>query len=953
MEHSVSPRQARPYRLGDLTLSGPAAVWLLNGALALAAVAVFVSRLTHVGPAGDVGAIPWWLLAAMFAATEVLVVHLRLGREALTISMSEVPLVLGLLSVTPAHLITAQLVGAAVVLIAVRRQPAIKLAFNLASYALESCVALAVFYGLSPAAALSAGPAFAAAIASALVAAGCIFATVSIMTRTPQRSVLLRALIVGPTVAVVSTCLALTAAEVLRARGALAWYLLVPVVLLYATNRAYLLHRERGEKLAAINEGTTRLEGSLELEPAMVILVEEARRIFSADLAVAVSAHGDGTRAIARQGASGAATVTPVRRDELVRWWARVTDRGPIHVTPKLARKLDPDGLLAARGIGEALIVPLAGEGNNAGVLLVGNPSGDVGAFDETDLKLLQALANHAAVTFDNARLVDRLQDLLHRQARNLRRRKVAEARARSTDERFRRAVLAMSDARSPGNVPATVVEAVRDLIEADYAALTTVGFGEEPETFISRLDTAVSDRMELPSSGCRLEEILARSRAEDPDLEVRVLEVPVTTEGSLWGTLVVANVEGTRGFTKEDRQVVGGLAAQAAVAIENAHALAREQQLGGELDAANVELRRAYEAKSIFLASISHELRVPLSSILISAEVLDEVRTDEGTLEHIPELTARIKASGRHVLALFDDLLDLSRIESGHLDLRLQPVSLNLLLREVMDAMEPIAAGRGVGLELHASNDDPVIADPLRVRQVLFNLLTNALKFTDAGGKVTIADDWTTEAVTVSVTDTGPGIGAHDLERIFEPFERALPGTEGAGLGLPISRRIAELHGGALTVESRLGVGSTFTLTLPRTGAPQPRGLTQPSILVVEDVDERTDRGSRMRDMLRSQGFEAFGVRSSFDALASFSESPPDLVVIDLSSDRDARLEVIRVMRGDPLRLHIPMLGISGEDDVSVAGLALEAGCDDVAGPIGARSLAKRVRRILEREYH
>ena len=88
MEHSVSPRQARPYRLGDLTLSGPAAVWLLNGALALGAVAVFVSRLTHVGPAGDVGAIPWWLLAAMFAATEVLVVHLRLGREALTISMS-------------------------------------------------------------------------------------------------------------------------------------------------------------------------------------------------------------------------------------------------------------------------------------------------------------------------------------------------------------------------------------------------------------------------------------------------------------------------------------------------------------------------------------------------------------------------------------------------------------------------------------------------------------------------------------------------------------------------------------------------------------------------------------------------------------------------------------------------------------------------------------------------
>ena len=928
-------------------------MWLLNIALAIAAVAVFWTRLAHVVPPGDETPMPWWLLAAMFAVTEILVVHLRLGREALTVSMSEIPLVLGLISVSPGRLLTAQLVGVVVVLIAVRRQPAIKLVFNLASYALETCVALAVFYVLSPAAELDAGPAFVAAIASALVAAGCVFAAVSIVTRSVQRAVLGRALIVGPAVAIVSTCLALTAAEVLQIEGTHAFYLIVPVALLYATNRAYLLHRERGEKLEAINEGTTRLEGSLELEPAMTILVEEARRIFSADLAVAVSTHGNGKRVIARQGATGSAMVTPVRRDELVKWWSQVTDRGAVHVTPKLHRKLDPDGLLAARGIGEALIVPLPGEGNNAGVLLVGNPTGDVGSFDKADLKLLQALANHAAVTFDNARLVDRLQDLLRRQARNLRRRKVAEARARSTDERFRRAVLAMSDARRPGNVPTTVVEAARDLIEADFAALTSVGFGQEPEAFISQLDPAVGGRMDLPPSGCRLEELVERSRTMNPGPEVRVLEVPVTTDANVWGTLVVANVEGARGFTKEDRQVVAGLAAQAAVAIENAHALAREQQLGGELDAANVELRRAYDAKSIFLASISHELRVPLSSILIAAEVLDEVRTDSGTLEHVPELTARIKASGRHVLALFDDLLDLSRIESGHLDLRLQPVSMNQLMREVVDAMEPIAAGSGVGIELRATLDDPVIADPLRVRQVLFNLLTNALKFTEAGGKVTIEDTWTAEVVTVSVTDTGPGIAERDIERIFEPFERALPGTEGAGLGLPISRRIAELHGGALTVESHPGTGSTFTLTLPRKGAPQPRGLAQPSILVVEDMDDHADRGSRVRDMLRSQGFEAFGVCSSSDALASFSESPPDLVVIDLTADLDARLEVVRAMRDDPLRLHIPVLGVSGADDTSMAVLAKEAGCDDVAGPLGARSLARRVRRILEREYH
>jgi CheY-like chemotaxis protein/anti-sigma regulatory factor (Ser/Thr protein kinase) len=274
------------------------------------------------------------------------------------------------------------------------------------------------------------------------------------------------------------------------------------------------------------------------------------------------------------------------------------------------------------------------------------------------------------------------------------------------------------------------------------------------------------------------------------------------------------------------------------------------------------------------------------------------------------------------------------------------------MLMQEVVGAMEPIAAGEGVGIELRPRGDDPVIADPLRIRQVLLNLLTNAVKFTQAGGTVVIEDGWTEEAVTISVRDTGPGIEEHDLGRIFEPFERAHPGTEGAGLGLPISRRIAELHGGSLEVRSTPGEGSTFILTLPRRGAPEPRGLTQPTILVLEDVATEDGTGSRVRDLLRSQGFDAFGVRSPDEALARFTESAPDLVVVDLGSDREVRLDVVRVIREDPVRLDVPVLAISDVDDPTMADRALGAGCDDVTTAIGARSLALRVRRILQREY-
>ncbi len=237
------------------------------------------------------------------------------------------------------------------------------------------------------------------------------------------------------------------------------------------------------------------------------------------------------------------------------------------------------------------------------------------------------------------------------------------------------------------------------------------------------------------------------------------------------------------------------------------------------ELDEKSRQLEAASRHKSEFLANMSHELRTPLNAIIGFSQVLREGMVG-GVNEKQAEYLDDILSSGNHLLSLINDVLDLSKVEAGQVELELAPFSLQEALERGVVMMRERATRDGVTLTLApASQVELVPGDERRVRQVIFNLLSNAVKFTPPGGSVDVSATQVNGEVRVSVADTGPGIAPEDRERIFEEFQQTAAGLEqreGTGLGLALSKRLVELHGGRIWVESEPGSGSTFTFTLP-----------------------------------------------------------------------------------------------------------------------------------------
>jgi signal transduction histidine kinase len=250
---------------------------------------------------------------------------------------------------------------------------------------------------------------------------------------------------------------------------------------------------------------------------------------------------------------------------------------------------------------------------------------------------------------------------------------------------------------------------------------------------------------------------------------------------------------------------------------------------LAANVNRMNDELRRLYKEletasqhKSDFLASMSHELRTPLNAIIGFSQVLREGMVG-GVNEKQREYLDDILSSGNHLLSLINDVLDLSKVEAGQMELDLAPFSLQDALESGVVMVRERAMADGVDVSLEPPDVGLVTGDERRVRQVIFNLLSNAVKFTPQGGQVDVRGVQVNGEVRVSVTDTGPGIAREDVERIFEEFQQTEAGLEqreGTGLGLALSKRLVELHGGRIWVESEPGEGSTFVFTLPARSA-------------------------------------------------------------------------------------------------------------------------------------
>ena len=245
----------------------------------------------------------------------------------------------------------------------------------------------------------------------------------------------------------------------------------------------------------------------------------------------------------------------------------------------------------------------------------------------------------------------------------------------------------------------------------------------------------------------------------------------------------------------------------------------ANVNRMNDELQRLYKELETTSEHKSEFLASMSHELRTPLNAIIGFSQVLREKLSGEINAKQ-EEYLDDIITSANHLLSLINDVLDLSKVEAGQVELQVEPFSLQDALERGISMVRERATTHGVQVALHANGGlDVVTGDERRIRQVIFNLLSNAVKFTEGGGLVDVGAAQRNGEVEVSVADTGPGIAAEDLDRIFEEFQQTEAGArqhEGTGLGLALSKRFVEMHGGRIWCESELGKGSTFRFTLP-----------------------------------------------------------------------------------------------------------------------------------------
>ena len=289
------------------------------------------------------------------------------------------------------------------------------------------------------------------------------------------------------------------------------------------------------------------------------------------------------------------------------------------------------------------------------------------------------------------------------------------------------------------------------------------------------------------------------------------LLAVPLLREDRLIGGLVVRR-RAVGQFDKETVDLLQNFATQSALAIQNAR-LFREIEKKGQ------ELAIASKHKSEFLANMSHELRTPLNAILGYTElILDKIYGN--VPEQIQEVLERVEQNGRHLLSLINDVLDLSKIEAGQLTLSLNEYSMKEVVQTVVTAVESLAAEKNLELKVKVSPEvDYGKGDEQRISQVLMNLVGNAIKFTEEG-EVEVEATASKDTFVVSVSDTGPGLSESDQQRIFEEFHQVDASSTrkkgGTGLGLSIAKRIVEMHGGRIWVESTLGKGSTFSFTLP-----------------------------------------------------------------------------------------------------------------------------------------
>jgi two-component system, NtrC family, sensor kinase len=565
------------------------------------------------------------------------------------------------------------------------------------------------------------------------------------------------------------------------------------------------------------------------LQPVLDTLVENATRLCGASTGLIWRFDGEVFRLKANYGLSGEAKEfwerNPHRPGRGSLTGRAALERRPIHIPDVLA---DPEYQRAeGQRVGRyrALLgVPMLREGALIGVFSLERTEAQ--AFTDKQIELVATFADQAVIAIENVRLLTELQSRTQELARS-----VEELQALGEVSR------AVSSTLDLEVVLSTVVARAVQLSAASGGGVI-YEYDDDTEEFRVRathgMEAALSKALQeapirlgegamgqagltqAPVQSADIQDehtvVLARVRPVLTEAGYRsLLAMPLLLEQRIMGGLVVWRRESGL-FDPAIVNLLQTFATQSALAIQNA-------RLFRELADKSHQLEVASQHKSEFLASMSHELRTPLNAIIGFSEVLSERMFGELN-EKQEEYSKDIHASGQHLLSLINDILDLSKIEAGRMELELSDFHLPTALDSALTLVRERAGRRGIALQMNVDNRlGQIQADERKVRQVVLNLLSNAIKFTPEGGRIEVRATLQDGLVEVSVSDTGVGIAPEDQDAIFEEFRQvgtADKKAEGTGLGLTLCRKFVELHGGRIWVKSQVGVGSTFTFTIP-----------------------------------------------------------------------------------------------------------------------------------------